>query len=95
MEVQHSLFDMKGEPVKESPPLVDKRLPKEMQPRLSKQAQAVLARLEQGPASNIELIPISTRFGARVYDLRKAGYIIDMDMDRAKGISIYTLKGKR
>lgn len=97
MEFQFPLFDERGELNKPpSPSLVDERLPAESKPRLTRQACEVLARLERGPATNIELIPISSRFSARIYDLRKAGYVIDTDMvDRANGITLYTLKGKR
>ena len=97
MEFQFPLFDDAGELHKpKSAALVDDRLPDEAKPRLTRQALAVLARLEAGPATNIELIPISTRFSARIYDLRKAGYVIDTDqVDRGAGITRYTLKGQR
>lgn len=97
MEFQFPLFDADGQAHKpRSAALVDDRLPDEAKPRLSRQALAVLARLEAGPATNIELIPISTRFSARIYDLRRAGYVIETDqLDRGKGITQYTLKGQR
>lgn len=97
MEYQFGLFDTDGnahQPKRAT--LVDDRLPAEAKPRLTRQAVAVLARLEQGPATNMELIPIATRFSARIYDLRKAGYIIETDMlDSSNGITLYTLKGQR
>lgn len=98
MEFQFPLFNTEsGEPHRpKSPHLVDDRLPAEAKPRLSRQALAVLARLEAGPATNLELIPISTRFSARIYDLRRAGYVIDTDQgDKASGVTTYTLKGQR
>lgn len=97
MEYQPCLFDDLGnaraDPV---PALVDHRLPAEAKPRLTRQAEAILRRLESGPATNVDLIPIATRFSARIHDLRKAGYVIETDMiDRRHGITRYTLKGKR
>lgn len=94
MELQHALFDDAGEP--HEPPMVDERLPEREHERLTRQAGLVLARLQEGPATNMELIPISTRFSARIHELRKKGYIIDTDyLSRDKGLTQYTLKGRR
>ena len=93
MEHQHSLFDEAGEPAQI---LVDPRLADEERPRLTRQCLAVLERLRQGPATTMELIPISTRFSARLHELRKQGWIIETDrIDKASGVSLYTLKGKK
>lgn len=45
-------------------------------PRVTKQAAAILARLRQGPATNIELREIAWRYPARVLDLKAAGFKI-------------------
>lgn len=83
-ETQWDLFDESGQPA--SPVVAEAK-------RLTRQQALVLDRLREGPATNMELIPISTRFSARIFDLRKAGYKIDTDcLDRAKGLSLYTLR---
>jgi hypothetical protein len=45
-------------------------------PRLSRQSKKILERLMWGPATNSDLGLIAQRFGARIHDLRKAGYRI-------------------
>lgn len=63
------------------------------EPRLTNQCQLILARLKQGPASNTELANIATRFGARVHDLRSAGYnIVITHRDRRSGLTFYALE---
>lgn len=85
-ETQFDLFDEAGQPV--SPAAAEAK-------RLTRQQTAILERLRAGPATNMELIPISTRFSARIYDLRQVGYKIDTEcIDRAKGLSLYTLKAE-
>lgn len=41
--------------------------------RYRSQADQVLARLQRGPATNVELQRFALRFGARIYDLRQRG----------------------
>lgn len=85
-EKQWDLFDDAGQPA--SPVVAEAK-------RLTRQQTLVLARLREGPATNMELIPISTRFSARIFELRKQGYKIDTEcIDRAKGLSLYTLKAE-
>lgn len=87
-ELQHELFDETGNANSLGDPVQDKRL--------NRQQAAVLERLQQGPATNMDLIPISTRFSSRIYELRKAGWRIETDyIDKAKGITQYTLKGRK
>lgn len=89
-EKQWDLFDETGGPnrVQPSPAVAERK-------RLTRQAGLVLDRLREGPATNMELIPISTRFSARIFELRKAGCVIDTDcLDRAAGLSLYTLKSE-
>jgi hypothetical protein len=45
--------------------------------RLSRQCLALLARLRQGPATNVELSAVAMRFGARLEELRRAGFCIE------------------
>lgn len=86
METQRDLFDEFGEPKQLSAVVAEIR-------RLTRQAQLVLARLLLGPATNMELILISTRFSARIFELRKKGYFIETEyIDRAKGLTLYTLR---
>lgn len=60
--------------------------------RLSLQSEAILERLQQGPASNSELLLIAQRFGARIHELRKSGHNIRIsDRDRATGHVMYEL----
>jgi hypothetical protein len=52
----------------------------------------VLERLQAGPATNMDLIPISTRFSARIHELRKHGYRIDTEKNTpSRGLTTYTL----
>lgn len=44
-------------------------------PRLSLQCHAVADRLRQGPATNLQLIMIAHRFGARLLELKQAGFL--------------------
>ena len=61
-------------------------------PRLTAQCQAVYERLQQGPASNAELVTIATRFGARLHDLRGSGIEIEIiSRDRKSGLVWYAL----
>jgi len=90
MEQQWDLFDESGDPnhVQQSPAIAEAQ-------RLTRQQASVVARLREGSATNMELIPISTRFSARIYDLRKLGYVIETSViDRAKGLTLYTLKSE-
>jgi len=68
-----NLFDS-CEPI----PVVDPNALKSDHKRLGGKTQAVLERLQRGPAYGHDLIAVGgTRYGARVNDLRKAGYKID------------------
>lgn len=44
-------------------------------PRLSRQHFAIIRRLREGPAQGPELLKIAARFGARLEELKRAGYI--------------------
>jgi hypothetical protein len=49
-------------------------VPPEAQERLNRQCTLILECLRKGPATNIELVHIAQRFGARLHDLKRAGY---------------------
>ena len=61
------------------------------QQRLSEQNQRVLARLQQGPASNRDLAAIALKYTSRISDLRAAGYVI-VPVERSGGLTIYELR---
>jgi hypothetical protein len=66
--------------------------PDAAKPRFTRQHQAILDRLEQGPATNTELVQIAQRFGARVKELRDAGYVIKQEaVSHARGVHRYWL----
>ncbi len=54
-----------------------------MKPRKMTRAEKILARLRQGPATGLELLKAGggTRYGARIYELRKKGYRIRGPVD--------------
>ena len=77
-------------------PVVDSHVTHpEEQSRLQTQSARILRRLESGPATNFELSAIALRFGARIQDLRKAGYRIRIiERDHATGKVVYQLEGR-
>lgn len=70
MSSAYPLFDRRP-----AVPTRDPSLPEDEVPRLTTQAHAIADRLRSGPATNLDLGMISQRFGARLYDLRKAGFL--------------------
>jgi hypothetical protein len=73
-------------------PPVDPSVPSAAVPRLSRQSLAILDRLRKGPATNTELAGITHRFGARKFDLVKAGYDVRIvGHDAASGLVRYAL----
>lgn len=65
-------------------------------PRLSRQAAEILTAFKAAPLHRLDcaqLMAKAQRFGARLYDLRKAGYRIDLvEHDHATGRTVYELK---
>lgn len=59
-------------------------------PRLTGQNAAILARLKQGPATNVELAAMALKYGGRISDLRAAGYRIECERGEG-GINTYRL----
>lgn len=60
--------------------------------RLQRLALCVLGRLQQGSATNLELLHVGgMRYGARLHELRKAGHRITTDEDKSSGIVVYRL----
>ncbi len=61
--------------------------------RLQRNAQKLLAWLQGGPLTNRGAMGVGgLRYGARLYELRKAGYKIRTDEDKASGFTTYTLE---
>ena len=61
--------------------------------RLSTQCQSILARLQQGPASNSELARLALKYTSRISDLRDKGYRIDVtERDYETGVAVYALR---
>ena len=58
--------------------------------RFPGQRGEILARLQRGPATNVELSKIGLRFGARLKELRDAGYQIVIVSD-VGGVVTYAL----
>lgn len=58
--------------------------------RRSATRERVLARLQEGPATNVQLLDICMRFGARILELRREGYDI-RTKPRGGGIFLYVL----
>ena len=63
-------------------------------PRLDSQCDRMLARLQKGPATNVELSGISLKYTSRVTDLRQLGHIIECEK-RMSGVTVYRLMPKR
>jgi len=60
--------------------------------RLTKQCASIVARLQKGPATNTELSSIALRYSARIFELRKAGYQIEIiSRDDESGVCLYSL----
>lgn len=60
--------------------------------RLDTAKSRVLARLQRGPATNVELNAICFRYGARVWELQRDGYRITK-APLSRGVWEYTLEG--
>jgi hypothetical protein len=77
-------------------PVADPHVPAQEKPRLMGCSQRILARLQRGPATNIELAKITPRYGGRLYDLKKAGVrwrIVERNYDT--GVNTYSLEAER
>ena len=59
--------------------------------RLSKQCQTILEMLTRGPCTNRELSKVALKYTSRISDLRKAGHVIECELDRANGLAVYKL----
>lgn len=75
-------------------PTVAPMLPAEERRRLSAQCLKILDKLKQGPATNLQLAVIGYRYGARIHELRKAGYEIVITAKNVEsGETTYELRG--
>ena len=78
----------------EPPPVpLNPSVPECEAPRLGAQHETILARLREGPATNVELGMICQRFGARLHELRLAGIGWSKTMVRP-GVYEYRLTGE-
>jgi len=69
--VKYPLFDRPRPAVQaRDPGVLD-----EDRPRLSEQCLAIADKLRRGPATNLELGDHAQRFGARLHDLKRAGFL--------------------
>ena len=64
-------------------------------PRLDSQCDRMLARLQKGAATNVELSAISLKYTSRISDLRKSGHNIPEPEKRANGLTVYRLIQKK
>ena len=63
-------------------------------PRLDSQCDRMLARLQKGAATNIELAGISLKYTSRITDLRQLGHTIACEK-KPNGVSVYRLVPRR
>lgn len=95
MAEEQQLFWDEGGAVKTFAPVIaDKNnvLPDEV-PRLANEQRLVLERLQRGPVTNVELVSLSLRYGARIHELRQLGYQITTKRTSVrKGVTTYTLE---
>jgi len=68
---RYPLFDQPAPTVA----FLDPSLPEEEKPRLSPQHQAIADALRSGPKTNLELNMIAHRYGARLHELKAAGFL--------------------
>jgi hypothetical protein len=56
----------------------------------------ILAMLETGPCTSYQLALVTHRFGARILELRQAGYVIEREdfVEGGREWSVYTLVGQ-
>jgi hypothetical protein len=94
---QQSLFSAprtgRDEHADAKPIRLNPTVPEHEAPRLSLQHRTILDRLREGPATNLELGMICQRFGARLQELKVAGYRWRKECIKA-GLYRYTLIGE-
>lgn len=59
--------------------------------RTKDQTKAIVARLQRGPATNVELAKIALKYTSRVSDARKLGYTIQCKREKG-GLTTYWLE---
>lgn len=62
----------------------------EDEPRLSAQCHAIADALREGPKTNLQLIMLSHRFGARLHELKRAGFLWTKT-GKGQGIYLYEM----
>lgn len=77
-------------------PVADPNADEEMHPRLTKQSQAILDAFRAASDHKLnceQLTAVARRFGARIHDIRKAGYHIDLvEHVKKTGFTVYQLR---
>ena len=71
-EPRYPLFDRPPQP---PVAILDPSVPDDEIPRLSAQHVAIADALREGPKTNLELGMIAQRFGARLMELKRAGFL--------------------
>lgn len=85
-----SLFDRPADPGPILP--CDPSAPALAVPRLSRQCRDILERLRRGPGTNTELARIALKYTSRISDLRKHGYVVEVQShDHSTGLVVYAL----
>jgi hypothetical protein len=79
--------------------VADPNAPPASHRRLGRQAQKILDSFKLAPDHRLncmQLLAIAQRFGARLYDIRQAGYVINLvQHDHASGFTVYELRASR
>jgi hypothetical protein len=66
------------------------------EPRLSRHNEVILAMLQEGTVTNVDIAKISKNHTARISNLRAAGYDIQCEfINRETGLTKYTLLGRK
>jgi hypothetical protein len=69
-------------------------VPQAARPRVERQALQILDRLRRGRLSVVELRMMACQYNARIFELRKAGYVIYNHVNHTTGESWYELKAE-
>jgi hypothetical protein len=87
---QQSLFDAPRTARQEYDIPLNSTVSKADMPRLNAQHHAILDRLREGPVTNTELSQICQRFGARLQEIKLAGFSIGKECIKP-GVWVYRL----
>jgi hypothetical protein len=92
----HSIIPPAKAPMNAPITVVDPNAHPSSHQRLGRQAQKILDSFRLAPDRRlncVQLLEIAQRFGARLYDIRQAGYTISLvKHDHASGLTVYELR---